>query len=200
MIYLFQIHCQLAEARKQFLTSNQYPQWYIDLIDAKATSNDEADPANMRIKGWKVFYIKKRRECSSQAEAFIRLLDLKREEEAALNGKRVREHIRLVPDGEQKFSDFAAIPSHLPIDYYDPNFYNSLQPRMRDRIAIQKISFLPDVSESFGNHPDEKLSDSAFMEKYASGVLSQYRMDDLSGFEEEWLDDDDDEMYEEDGE
>jgi len=193
---------QLAVARKEFLTSNRYPQRYIDLIDPKATSDDEANPENKCIKGRKVFYIKKRRERSSQAEIFIRLLDLKREEDAALNGKRVRERIRLVPDVEQKLSDFAAIPSHLPIDYYDPDFYNRLQPRIHDRIATQKISLLPDVSASFGNHADEKLSDSAFMEKYRSEVLSRYRLDDLGGFDkEEWLEgDEDDEMFSDGGE
>ena len=123
---------------------------------------------------------------------------MKREEEAALNGKRVRQRIRLVPDREQKLSDFAAIPSHLPIDYYDPEFYNSLQPRIRDRIATQKISLLPNVLESFGNHTDEKLSDSAFMEKYGSEVLSRYRLDDLG--EEEWLEGDEDEKMYADGE
>lgn len=128
-------------------------------------------------------------------------MDLKHEEEAALNGKRVRERIRLVPDQEQKLLDFTAIPSQLPINYYKPDFFNGLQPRICDQIAMHKISLLPNVSESFGNHPDERLSDSAFMDKYASEVLNRYRLDDLSGLDtEEWLEDDEDDRMFEDNE
>jgi hypothetical protein len=76
----------------------------------------------------------------------------------------------------QKDTEFLALPEKMPIDYFDPHFYNNLQPRLRDRITSKKVSLLPDIHASFTGHPDEKLSDKKFMAKYADVVLENYNL------------------------
>jgi hypothetical protein len=175
-----------------FLEENNYPQRYRDLIDPKATSDDELDSTGLTVKNSKVYWIRRRPERSVNAEAWIRLLDQKREQSIRRDpSKRWRERLRLVPDVPQD-SDFQILPQGLPIDYFDPDFFNELQPRLRSSTAIQKVALLPDAKLSFARHPDEKLSDEAFMEKYGADVLARYDFSDLieEQDEEEWIVDD----------
>ena len=121
---------QLASARLTFLKENNYPQWYRDLIDAKATSDDELAPSGLAVKGPKEYHIKKQPECSVEFEMWIRLLDEKREEDACRDpSRRWCEHLQIVPD-DQKNSEFLILPTGMPVDYFDPLFFNSLQPRL----------------------------------------------------------------------
>ncbi len=126
---------QLAAARLKFLIENGYPQCYRDLVDPKATSDDEHDADK------KVYLIKHRTERSPEAEKFYRILDRKREEVAWQDkSQRWRERVCVVPVDQQD-SAFSALPEGMPIDYYDPAFFNQLQPRTRNRIAMRKISW-----------------------------------------------------------
>ncbi len=126
---------QLAAARLKFLIENGYPQRYRDLVDPKATSDDEHDADK------KVYLIKHRTERSPEAEKFYRILDWKREEVARQDkSRRWRERVCVVPVDQQD-SAFSALPEGMPIDYYDPAFFNQLQPRTRNRIAMRKISW-----------------------------------------------------------
>lgn len=84
----------------------------------------------------------------------------------------------------------------MPIDYYDPAFFNQLQPRTRNRIAIRKISLLPLVTESLTWSAEERLGDKAFTKKYGTPVFSQYQMvgdADIGDGDDEWAEDDMDE-------
>ncbi len=81
----------------------------------------------------------------------------------------------MVPDNQQD-SAFSALPEGMPIDYYDPTFFNQLQPRTRNRIATRKISLLPVVTESLTWNAEERLGDRAFTKKYGAPVFSQYQM------------------------
>jgi len=182
---------QLAAARLKFLVENGYPQRYRDLIDPKATSDDEYD-ANR-----KVYLIKRRTERSSEVEKFYWILDRKREEAVRQDkSRRWCERVRKVPVDQQD-SVFSALPEGMPIDYYDPEFFNQLQPRTRNRIAIRKISLLPLVTESLTWNSEERLSDRAFTKKYGAPVLSQYEMVDDADVEDdvddEWAAEDIDE-------
>lgn len=68
---IYFLFLQLATARLKFLKENNYPRHYRELIDPKATLDDEADPSGRTIKGQKVYLINQRRERSSNFEAFI---------------------------------------------------------------------------------------------------------------------------------
>jgi hypothetical protein len=108
-----------------------------------------------------------------------------------------------VPEN-QKNTEFLALPLEMPIDYFSPDFYNSLQPRLRHCITTRKVALLPDVNRSFTRDPREKLSDAKFMEKYAGPVLARYDLVDEGEFndadEEQWISDDEDEELVDDGE
>jgi hypothetical protein len=41
---------QLAQSSHEFIIQNGYPERYLDLIDAKATSDDEVDPDGLQEK------------------------------------------------------------------------------------------------------------------------------------------------------
>lgn len=151
------------------------------------------DPNGSVINRRRVRWIKRRPERSEAAEDFIRLLDRAREQQARVEGRNLtRLHYRCVPPDSQKVSDFQALPTGLPIDYYDPNFFNLQQPRTRKRIAIRQVALLPDVKSSFQNHPDERLSDEAFMAKYGQVVLIRYMLPgpEVEAEEVEWIEDD----------
>ena len=83
----------------------------------------------------------------------------------------------------------------MPIDYYDPAFFNQLQPRTRNRVAVHKISLLPLVTESLTWNDKERLSDRAFTKKYGAPVFSQYEMVDDADMkddaDDEWAAEDD---------
>jgi hypothetical protein len=84
----------------------------------------------------------------------------------------------------------------MPIDYFDPDFYNSLQPRLRHRITNAKVALLPDVNRSFFRDADEMLTDKRFNAKFSADILTRYQLvkdgDLEDAEEEEWLVDDDD--------
>jgi hypothetical protein len=82
----------------------------------------------------------------------------------------------------------------MPIDYFDHQYYNSLQPRLRHHITNAKIALLPDVSLSFSGTADEKLTDDAFNGKYGAQVLAKYNLVNETEIDEEdeWLVSDDD--------
>ena len=91
--------------------------------------------------------------------------------------KRWRECVRIVPEN-QKNTEFLALPLGMPIDYYDPDFFNSLQPQLRSCIATTKVALLPDATQSFACVPDERLSDKRFVEKHAGSILAKYHLAD----------------------
>lgn len=96
----------------------------------------------------------------------------------------------------QQNSAFQTLPDHaLPIDYYDPTFYNGLQPAVKRRIATQRVALLPVISDSFTQVGDELLDDEKFTEKWGELVFCNYVMPEEVNGEEEWLDDDGDALF-----
>jgi hypothetical protein len=83
----------------------------------------------------------------------------------------------------------------MPIDYFAPDFYNNLQPRLRARITNTKVALLPDITLFFMHNSDERLTDKQFNAKCGGTVLAQYELvaeDELEDVEEaDWLVDDD---------
>ena len=129
-------------------------------------------------------------------ERWVRLLDKKREDDTRRDpNMRWRERLRVVPEN-QKDTELLALPQGMPIDYFDPPFFNNLQPRLRQCVTNGQVALLPNVDLSFTGIPDEKISDEKFMDKYAMSVLKQYNLvgkGELDGADEdEWMIDGDD--------
>lgn len=102
---------------------------------------------------------------------------------------------------DQQDSVFQTLPDHgLPIDYYDPIFYNRLQPAVKKRIAAQKVALLPVLADSFTQVGDELLDDDEFTEKWGLVVFCNYLMLGEVNNDEEWLDDNDGPLFDDDAE
>ncbi|KNZ53516.1 hypothetical protein VP01_3217g2 [Puccinia sorghi] len=72
---------------------------------------------------------------------------------------------------------FPRAPKNLPLDFYNPEWFNDLQPNVRDLVAdTHSVAFLPKSSEMLQGtrHPDEKLSDKRFSEKYWAQNTTKY--------------------------
>ena len=124
-----------------------------------------------------------------EAETFIRRLEEIREESVKYSPKgRWHERVRCVPDINQEVSTFLKLPEKMPIDYFQPAFYNRLLPRLRFTIAEPSIIFLPDGQAPFAGTADEKLSEKGLNKKYGPTVLSRYNL----ATEEDFADDEDD--------
>ena len=123
---------------------------------------------------------------------FIQLLEEKWDKGFWFGGQH-REHICKIPSEPQETA-FLTFPQNVPIDYYDPSFFNGLQPHLCKQIALQTVVLLPNIEDLFTKYADENLSNSVFQSKFANTVLAKYRLDDLEEIndsEKEWLENED---------
>ncbi|PLW38258.1 hypothetical protein PCANC_14896 [Puccinia coronata f. sp. avenae] len=69
--------------------------------------------------------------------------------------------------------------SRLPIDFYDPDWFNELLPAQKFKAAnICLVTFLPDANQSLlgKQHEGEKLCDKKFVEKYWEELTKPYNL------------------------
>jgi hypothetical protein len=178
----------------KFLKENGFPARYQQAIHPRVTSDDEVDKAGLKINNQPVYWIKHRPERSVEAETFIRRLEEIREESVQYSPKgRWHERVRRVPNTNQEVSTFLKLPEKMPIDYFQPAFYNRLLPRLRFAIAQPSIIFLPDGQAPFTGTDEEKLSEKRFNKKYGPTVLRRYNLVTEEDFADD-EDDDEDEM------
>ncbi|KAG0143492.1 hypothetical protein CROQUDRAFT_48696, partial [Cronartium quercuum f. sp. fusiforme G11] len=78
-------------------------------------------------------------------------------------------------------SVFTKPPKGLPLDFYDVNWFNeALSNSQKQDIAdIHSVMFLPDATHSLLGkaHPDKKLSDKKFTQKYWDEATKDYSME-----------------------
>ncbi|TEB22702.1 hypothetical protein FA13DRAFT_1595691, partial [Coprinellus micaceus] len=128
---------RLGDARLAYMQMNSYDPLLFALAEHGATSDDEEDPNERNV-----YHIRRRPERSTAANTFIRDFDQVRERNTRLDqSKRWRERKRRVPSN-QKDTSFPTLPQNMPIDYFDPDFYNSLEASLRARIAIPEVALL----------------------------------------------------------
>ncbi|PLW50635.1 hypothetical protein PCASD_00670 [Puccinia coronata f. sp. avenae] len=181
---------RLRDARKNFTILNTYPKRYVNIISSIGThSDDEYDEKH------KIYKIKTLGYRSKNASKFIRRLDIlmlkaSKQDPSSKRKRRVRK-LPKIP----LMSSCTLAPSNLPIDFYDPTWYQSLTPAQQQKIPdTQSIAFLPDAGQSLmpknQRHPDEKLSDLSFTRKYWDilvepyGLLEEESSDDSESEEE----------------
>lgn len=119
----FLIHVQLAKVRINWLTANRYPPHYIALCQPAATSDDELDPNDSTKK---MYCIHKRPERSNEAECWIHHLEMKclQDNKYKRGGPHpYHRHVPAVPID----SSIKNLPWNMPLDYFDPTFFNGLQ-------------------------------------------------------------------------
>ncbi|KAL0063418.1 hypothetical protein AAF712_009727 [Marasmius tenuissimus] len=120
---VLQRRLRLANCRYDFLKACGYPDRYLLLADPRATSDDEQVP------GTKTFKIKRRPERSKPAEIWYRRMDtVMRQSSGFTSGKKIRQ--RFVPDIPED-STTEKLPTGMPLDYFDPQFFCQLPPHAR---------------------------------------------------------------------
>jgi hypothetical protein len=188
------------------------------MLTPRATSDDKQDPAGSRTEdGRPVYFIKRWPERSQKAEEFIRRLDCLREDDAGWGGGRVSERARIVPENGQRDSIFKRLATDLPVDYFDPAFFNQLPAKRRALISTNDVVFPENLDDLFDDHnPENGLDSEEFADthpEYVSQVLASYKLvelgdDGMDGFiadeedeeEEEEEEDEDEENEDEDEE
>ncbi|KAJ3531458.1 hypothetical protein NMY22_g8148 [Coprinellus aureogranulatus] len=196
---------RLSEKRETWVVENGFGPCYADYISPKATSDDERDPDGGQVNERPIHWIKQREERSAEAEAMIRALEAQMDAEAGrvsrVRPEARRDKIRKVPPKPLP-SRFPALPKGMPIDYYDPHFYNGLPPRLRSTMAdgSGSVGLLPlqDSKLYFTECPDELLSRDEFQQKYGESVLAKYKSAPVLLKERGYEGDEDDDMFDDD--
>ncbi|MBW0489057.1 hypothetical protein O181_028772 [Austropuccinia psidii MF-1] len=146
-------------------------------------------------------------ECRSEkANQFFCRVDEEIEKSDNAQKKRCQQCQRHIP-GKGLASISKYIPKGLPINFYDPKWFDSSTAGQKRSSNAFKIAFLPDASKSLlGNqYKDEQLSDKWFTDKYWEKAIETYNIthelandenldvsateesDDLEYLEEEYL-------------
>ena len=163
---------QLSKARINWLTVNKYPPRYVALCQPAATSDDELDPDDPTKRAYHVF---KRPERSTQAEHWVRRLDVKRIQDNKYRRGGARPYHRHIPTISVD-SPIESLPHDMPIDYFDATFFNGLQYNTQQLCADPSLIAIPENEMTWFTHsPDERLSDEVFTERYGVGILAKYK-------------------------
>ncbi|KNZ54689.1 hypothetical protein VP01_2882g2 [Puccinia sorghi] len=162
---------QLRDTRLKFALAQRLPKRYQRIIsDVNAHSDDEYNPA----KG--VYHIKTLKFRSENATKFFRCLDAAILQSDELDRKRVQRRKR-VPPPRPADSIFPKPPKGLPLDFYDPDWFNNLLLQQRIDVAdTRQVALLPDASQSLlGKQvPSEKLTDKQFNLKFFDQLSAPY--------------------------
>ncbi|MBW0473735.1 hypothetical protein O181_013450 [Austropuccinia psidii MF-1] len=154
----------------KFGVAQGFPQRYLKILsNTEAHSDDELDPQTNK-------YMIKTLECRSEkANQFFRRVDEEIEKADNAQKKRPQRRQRHIP-GKGMASISRYVPKGLPIDFYDPKWFNRCTAGQKRSADAFKIAFLPDASKSLlGNqYTDERLSDKRFTEKYWEKAIEPY--------------------------
>ncbi|KAH9467019.1 hypothetical protein Pst134EB_002052 [Puccinia striiformis f. sp. tritici] len=179
----------LRKARVSFAKNHNLPKRYKRVVaDLSAHSDDEYNDQHS------CYIIKTVAFRSANANKFFRRLDEEMKKE--FEGPRDQRRIRRVPDVPQP-SIFKALPKQLPLDFFDPTWFNnSMASRKRKAADVMSAAFLPDADKSLlGSVQDiESMTDEDFNEKYLLRYQKLYDITHafyISEDEEEDIDNDD---------
>ncbi|KAF4615803.1 hypothetical protein D9613_012477 [Agrocybe pediades] len=134
---MYAVKRKKANACKAYCKKNKLHRLGRYLFDIKATSEDERDPAESFIGKRPVYFPRRRPERSAEADTAIRLIRqaIDMTKDLTRNTKRPREDPILVarPISERNMTILPAFPPNMPIDYYDPDFFNALPLELRKK-------------------------------------------------------------------
>ncbi|KAF4620701.1 hypothetical protein D9613_000001 [Agrocybe pediades] len=186
---MYAVKRKKANTCKAYCKKNKLHRLGRYLFDIKATSEDEHDPAESFIGKRPVYFPRRRPERSAEADTAIRLIRqaIDVAKDLTRNTKRPREDPILVarPISECNMTIFPAFPPNMPIDYYDPDFFNALPLELRKKADTSVLVLPGDASQVMNRRdPDAKLTGHQLMKKYGDSVLSRYDLDGFSSDEE----------------
>ncbi|PLW47669.1 hypothetical protein PCASD_04050 [Puccinia coronata f. sp. avenae] len=162
---------RLRNARVNFGKKNNLPSCYMKILDClDAHSDDEYSDKH------KCYLIKTVPFWSANTNKFFRRLDFLMDKDFKCDGRRDQRRKGRMPSRKLE-SIFTKTPTGLPIDFYDPDWFNDLLPAQKHKAAnIWLVNFLPDANQSLlgKQHPDEKLCDSKLINKYWEELTKPY--------------------------
>ncbi|MBW0558152.1 hypothetical protein O181_097867 [Austropuccinia psidii MF-1] len=180
---------RLRDIRYKFGVANNFPKRYLKVLSKRdAHSDDEYITKN-------TYKIKKLVFRSDNANKFMRRVDEEIEKAERIQGKRSRRRIRIEADPPE-LSPYSQPPKGLPIDFYDSKWFNDCPIGEKTVLADSfKVAFLPNASQSIRGiqHPDERLSDRKFTEKYWEKCTASYDLSHEISKEDDGSESDDDE-------
>ena len=166
------IRVQLLKVRINWLTANKYPSRYIALCQPAATSDDELDPNDATKKVYRIF---RWPEHSTEAEHWVCCLEVKHIQDNKYKRGGSRQYRWLVPTVSIN-SPIETLPQNMPLNYFDPTFFNGLQYHTQQLCADPDMIAIPKDEETWFTHSmEERLSDEDFTELYGADVFTKYK-------------------------
>ncbi|MBW0593883.1 hypothetical protein O181_133598, partial [Austropuccinia psidii MF-1] len=136
-------------------------------------SNVDSHRNDERTPNGKAYFIKTIAFQSCNANIFMRRVDEEIEKAERDNEKTSNQRHRLVPN-KPVTSICNRVQRSLPIDFYDPSWFNSCTARQKTLTDdLFNVAFLPDASESLRGiqNPNERLGDRNFTQKHWDQLL-----------------------------
>jgi hypothetical protein len=157
---------QLRDARYKYAIEHNFPLQYRQILeDTNSHSDDEYDNTD------KGYIIKTLPFRSEAANYFFRRLDLDMAcAGQPVGGKALR--TRVVP-ATSCSTLFPEAPKHLPLNFYNPKWFNSLEPSIKEAVTNTKqVAFL--LGTERNKHED--LNDEEFNEAYFDELTGSYNL------------------------
>ncbi|KAJ7260736.1 hypothetical protein C8J57DRAFT_1720052 [Mycena rebaudengoi] len=170
-----QARIRLHGLRAEYLKGAKVPKGLKLLFSAKATSDDEGT-SNGRPQALA------RAERSQGADQVIRAVEGLMVQDLIDDGKTRSANNRkrrLVPAfGQRNPGYFQEVPKEMPIQYYDPDWFNNRPPQARAKIAPKLIIvFAPGSTDFFSRRGENALPVEELTQKYGAAVFEQYDLD-----------------------
>ncbi|KAF7336360.1 hypothetical protein MVEN_02184500 [Mycena venus] len=170
-----QARIRLHGLRADYLKNAKVPKGLKLLFSVKATSDDESTSTGRP----QALACAERSQSANQvirAVEGLMMQDLLDDGKTRAANNRKR---RLVPAfGQRNPGYFQEVPKEMPIQYYDPDWFNNRPPQARAKIAPKLIVvFAPGSTDFFSHRGENALSVEQLTEKYGKTVFDNYDLD-----------------------
>ncbi|KAJ7714773.1 hypothetical protein B0H14DRAFT_2644342 [Mycena olivaceomarginata] len=169
-----QARIRLHTSRAAYLKDAAIPKRLKLMFSAKATSDDESTPNGPQALA--------REERSQAADQVVRAVDRLIVQDLLQDGKKRaannRSRCRVPAFGERNAGNFQEIPKGMPIQYYDPTWFNNQPPQARAKFEAKLVvALIPGSTDFFSGRGDNILSIQQLTAKYGETVFSEYDLD-----------------------
>ncbi|KAK7051736.1 hypothetical protein R3P38DRAFT_2684430 [Favolaschia claudopus] len=192
-----QARLRLYTHRMDKIDEFKLPSRFKSMFSLKGTSDDEGEPKHARALA--------RPERSEAANQLVDAVEDLIYQDLINDGKRAaakrRRERRSVPLEERNESQFDAVPKEMPIQYYDPSWYNGKPGPTRAKLGAKLVvAFPPGTTDFFSSSGNNRLSTAQLTAKYGKTVFSQYDLNFEETEEDTNAEDVDEKDEDEDGE
>ncbi|MBW0484217.1 hypothetical protein O181_023932 [Austropuccinia psidii MF-1] len=163
---------KLCDIHYKFGVANNFPKRYLKILsNPDAHSDDEYISKN-------TYKINKLEFRSENANKFMQRVDEEIEKVERMEKKQSKRRNQIKVDSPST-SRYSQPPKGLPIDFYDPAWFNTRPYGKKTVLAHEfNVAFLPDASQCIHGiqHQEERLSNRSFTEKYLEQCTFSYSL------------------------